>query len=88
MAKRTIDERNEEIKNQEKRVRKMREERKRLLDAEKAKINVEIIKALKKWNDSLPTPHKWDELPDYFRRQAVTNEAKKNQPQYDSTPAY
>lgn len=84
MAKKTLDELNEQIKAQEKRMRRMRDERKKLLDAEKAKTNVEILDAVREWNESLPEPRKWEELPGYFRRQKTINESRNNQPQYES----
>ena len=53
----------------EERAKKIREELKRRTTAEEAKINAEIIKAVKQWQDSLPYDKQtaWVDLPEMFR---------------------
>lgn len=87
MAKRNLEEIERTIKELEKRTKRAKAERAKLLDAERAKLNIEVLEAVKRWNETLPTPYKFEELPSYFDRQASNNRARANQPyqQADST---
>ena len=87
MGKRNLEEIERMLKEQEKRTKRLRAERAKLLDADRAKLNVEILEAVKRWNETLPTPYKLEELPSYFDRQASNNRARANQPyqQADNT---
>lgn len=84
MAKRNLEEIERMLKEQEKRTKRLRAERAKLLDAERAKLNVEILEAVKEWNETLPTPYKFEELPGYFERLASQNRERINQ-QVDNT---
>lgn len=87
MGKRNLEEIERTIKELEKRTKRAKAERAKLLDAERAKLNIEVLEAVKRWNETLPTPYKFEELPAYFDRQASNNRARANQPyqQTDNT---
>lgn len=76
--KKTIAELEAAAKAAEKRARELRQKAKMATEAERAKVNHEIIKALEEWLDTFPEEHKkeWEELPNYFRRQAESNRQK------------
>ncbi len=79
MAKRkTIEELEEAAKAAEKRARELRAQAKRATEAEEAKVNAEIIKALKEWLASWPKDKRkeWEELPAYFHEQAEKNRTR------------
>jgi len=79
MAKRkSIEELEAAAKAAEKRARELRAQAKKATEAEEAKVNAEIIKALKEWLASWPKDKRkeWEELPSYFREQAERNKAK------------
>jgi predicted nucleic acid-binding Zn-ribbon protein len=82
MGKRkTLEELEAAAKAAEKRARELRAQAKKVTEAEEAKVNAEIIKALKEWLATWPDDKKkaWDELPDYFRKRADENRAKAGQ---------
>ena len=76
--KKTIEELEAAARAAEKRARELRQKAKMATEAERAKVNHEIIKALEEWLESFPEEHKkeWEELPGYFRRQAENNRQK------------
>lgn len=79
MSKRkTIEELEAAAKAAEKRARELRAAAKRATEAEEAKVNAEIIKALKEWLKTFPDGSKknWEDLPGYFREQARRNREK------------
>lgn len=84
MAKRNLEEIERTIKELEKRTKRAKAERAKLLDAERAKVNVEILEAVKELNESLSTPLKPEEIPGYLKRLALSNRGRKNQ-QYQQT---
>lgn len=87
MAKRNLEDIERTLKEQEKRTKQLKAERTKLLDAERAKLNVEILEEIKKWGETLPTPLKPEEIPDYLRHLASQNRERANQPyqQADNT---
>ena len=79
MAKRkTIQELEAAARAAEKRARELRQKAKLATEAERAKTNSEIIKALEFWLETFPEDKKkkWEELPDYFYKQAENNRNK------------
>lgn len=79
MSKRkTIEELEAAARAAEKRARELRAQAKRVTEAEEAKVNAEIIKALKEWLKTFPDDSKknWEDLPEYFREQARRNREK------------
>ena len=79
MSKRkTIEELEAAARAAEKRARELRAQAKKVTEAEEAKINTEIIKALKEWLKTFPDDSKknWEDLPEYFREQARRNREK------------
>lgn len=79
MSKRkTIEELEAAARAAEKRARELRAQAKRVTEAEEAKVNTEIIKALKEWLKTFPEDSKknWEDLPEYFREQARRNREK------------
>ena len=79
MSKRkTIEELEAAARAAEKRARELRAQAKRVTEAEEAKVNTEIIKALKEWLKTFPDDSKknWEDLPEYFREQARRNREK------------
>ena len=76
MAKRkSIEELEAAAKAAEKRAKELRAQAKKATEAEEAKVNAELIKAVKEWLYSFPEykRKKWEELPDYFRERAKRN---------------
>ena len=79
MGKRNLEEIERMLKKQEKRTKRLRAERAKLLDAERTKLNNEILEAVKEWGETFPTPLKPEELPGYFERLASQNRDRANQ---------
>ena len=79
MAKRkSVEELEKAAKAAELRAKKYRAQAKKATEAEEAKVNAEIIKALKEWLSSWPKDKRkeWEELPAYFHEQAEKNRTK------------
>ena len=79
MAKRkSIEELEAAAKAAEKRARELRQKAKMATEAERAKTNAAIIKALEEWLASWPKDKRksWEELPAYFQEQAEKNRTK------------
>ena len=91
MAKRKTDEQLEQaIKEQQKRLERLRAEKRKRTKAEEAKINVEIIDALKEWNNARTNPIEWDKMAEWLREEAkrhnrekITEEVKAQQPYHN-----
>jgi hypothetical protein len=81
MSKRTVEELQKAAEAAEKRAKELRAQARRITQAEEAKQNAEVIKALHEWIDSFPQERRiaWSELPDYYRRQAANNREKYKQ---------
>ena len=76
--KKTIEELEQLARAAEKRARELKKAAKKATVAEEAKVNAEIIKAIREWADTFPEDKKkrWEELPNYFREQARKNREK------------
>lgn len=73
--KKTADELLKAAQEAEARARKLRAQARKATQAEEAKLNVEILSALREWLDSFPTEKQksWSGMPAYFREQAEKN---------------
>lgn len=78
MAKKTIEQLEQEARKAEARARKLREQARKQTLAETAKLNAEIIKAVDEWRESVPTPIPREDLPKKFREWAKANLEKRN----------
>lgn len=76
MAKKTIEQLEQEARKAEARARKLREQARKQTLAETAKLNAEIIKAVDEWRLTLPTPIPREDLPKTFREIAQKNRKK------------
>ena len=93
MAKRKTDEQLEQaIKEQQKRLERLRAEQRKRTKAEEAKINLDILDALREWNSARVTPIEWDKMAEWLRdearkhnREKVTEEVKASQPYQNVT---
>ena len=68
--KKTAAELLEAAKKAEARAKELKAKAKEQTKAEEAKINAEIIKAIKEWQNALPKEKRtaWDQLPSLFRK--------------------
>lgn len=75
MAKKTVAQLQEEARKAEQRAKELRAKAKKLTQAEEAKHNAEIIKAVREWRDSFPPEKRidWADLAQYFRTNAERN---------------
>ena len=78
MARKTIEELEAAARAAEERAKKLRAKAKNKTQAEEAKLNAEIIKALEDWRTSYPTQISREDLPDRFRAWAQKNREKYN----------
>jgi hypothetical protein len=78
MARKTIEELEAAARAAEERAKKLRAKAKKQTQAEEAKLNAEIIKALEGWRTSFPTHMAREDLPDRFRAWAQKNREKYN----------
>ena len=78
MARKTIEELEAAARAAEERAKKLRAKAKKQTQAEEAKLNAEIIKALEDWRTSYPTQISREDLPDRFRAWAQKNREKYN----------
>ncbi len=93
MAKRKTDEQLEQaIREQQKRLERLRAEQRKRTKAEEAKINLDILDALREWNSARVTPIEWDKMAEWLRdearkhnREKVTEEVKASQPYQNVT---
>lgn len=76
MAKKTIEQLEQEARKAEARAKKLRAQARKQTLAETAKLNAEIIKAVDEWRESLPTPIPREDLPKKFREYAEKNREK------------
>lgn len=77
--KKTVEELLEEAKRAEKRAKDLRALAKKETAAEEAKVNAEIIKAVREWRDSYPEGKRtaWKDMPKVFRDWAERNRQKR-----------
>lgn len=75
---RTVEELYAAAQAAEERAKKLREQARKQTQAERAKVNADIIKAVEEWQDSLPESRRvpWEKLPQEFRRWAANNRQK------------
>lgn len=93
MAKRRTDEQlAQAIAEQQKRLERLRAEQRKRTKAEEAKINLDILDALREWNSARVTPIEWDKMAEWLRdearkhnREKVTEEVKASQPYQNVT---
>lgn len=78
--KKTIEQLEAEAKRAEQRAKELRAKAKRQTQAEEAKLNAEIIKAIEEWRQTLDTPIPREQLPAKFRKWAQMNRDKKKNP--------
>ena len=79
--KKTIEQLEAEAKKAEARAKALREQAKKQTQAEEAKTNADIIKAVEEWRQTLDTPIPREQLPAKFRKWAQMNrDKKKNNP--------
>ena len=73
--KRSLEELEAAAKAAEQRAKELRAQAKKVTEAEEAKVNAELIKAIREWLNSFPEykRKKWEDLPDYFRERARRN---------------
>lgn len=76
MAKRTIEQLEQAARQAEQRAKDLRAQAKKLTQAEQAKQNAEIIKAVDEWRKSYPKPIPREDLPKHFREWAQKNREK------------
>lgn len=76
MAKKTIEQLEQEARRAEERAKKLRAQARKQTLAETAKLNAEIIKAVDEWRLTLPTPIPREDLPKKFREYAEKNREK------------
>lgn len=73
MAKKTVAELEAAARAAEKRAKELRAKARQQTQAEQAKLNAEIIKAVEEWRTSYPTPIPREDLPQRFRDWAQKN---------------
>lgn len=78
--KKTIEQLEAEAKRAEARAKALREQAKKQTQAEEAKLNAEIIKAVEEWRLSFVKPLPRENLPAIIRKWAQMNRDKKNPP--------
>lgn len=76
--KRTIEELESQILATQKRLEELRAIKSKVTEAQRAKINAEIIAAIHEWQDSEAIPMQWSEVPGYFRELAARNRENAN----------
>lgn len=76
MAKKTIEQLELEAKRAEQRAKDLRAQAKKLTQAEEAKLNSEIIKAVEIWNSTRQIPFEKKDIPARFLEWADKNRAK------------
>lgn len=79
MAKKTIEQLQEEARRAEERAKRLKEKIKKQTKAEEAKLNAEIIKAIDEWRMSLRTPIAREDVPQKLREWTEKNEQRKAQ---------
>lgn len=75
-AKKSVEQLYEEARKAEQRAKELRAKAKKQTQAQEARLNAEIIKAVEEWRKSYPTPMEREELPGKFREWAEKNRAK------------
>ena len=75
-SKKTAAQLEEEARRAEARAKKLRAQAKKQTQAEEAKLNVDIIKAVEEWRQSYPNPIDKKDLPQKFREWAEKNRQK------------
>ena len=78
--KKTVKELEAEAKKAEARAKALREQAKKQTQAEEAKLNAEIIKAIEEWRQSYEKPLPRENLPAIIRKWAQMNRDKKKNP--------
>lgn len=78
--KKTIEQLEAEAKRAEARAKALREQAKKQTQAEEAKLNAEIIKAVEEWRLSYEKPLPRENLPLIIRKWAQMNRDKKKNP--------
>lgn len=76
--KKTVAELEAEAKKAEARAKELRRKARELTKAEEAKVNAEIIKAVREWINSYPAEKRtdWKDVPEIFRRWTANNKQK------------
>ena len=71
--KKTLEQLEEQILAVEKRLEELKKSKARETEAQRARINKDLLLAVDEWRLSFESPVEWSELPDYFRRKAEKN---------------
>ena len=71
--KKTLEQLEEQIQAAEKRLDELRKSKARETEAQRARINRDLLLAIDEWRLSYESPMEWSELPKYFRSEATRN---------------
>lgn len=76
--KKTIEQLELEAQRAEQRAKDLRAKARKITQAEEAKLNAEIVKAIEYWNSTRLNPFEKNEIPDRFYEWAEKNKLKNN----------